>query len=867
MSTPAPSAVDRAFAALARASHRHAWRVVLATLAVIALSALATSRLEMRGDFLDLLPAKSDGARLFRDAMSRMGGGNATLYVVVRSPDAEANRRLVDALEPRLRALPASMVRAVEHGPEEARRFYQQRRWLFADVGDLEEVSCELERARARAQPGFVDLDDEPCSARRSDRATRPPEDPATQAPPAQPAPGAPRSALPFDRFRAQIATRTREVDRYPTGYFRTADGGTYLLVLRAAGGGFGDRSGDQLVARVNRIVAAARPAGFHPRMEVGLGGDIPNAIAERDSVVREAAVSFGLASLLILGGIVVFFRSAWSLGHIGLAMFTGVGLAYAMAYAAFGYLTLSTVSLGSIVAGNGINYAIVYLARYRERRGEGDSVEDALADASITCRAGTWLSALAAAGAYGSLMLTDFRGFSQFGLIGAAGMLCCWLATMVVVPASITLVERLRGDRADHFVERPTAPVMTLLGDVTGRFPRAVLLFGVIALVAAAWRVPSYLRDPWEYNFAKLGSSGSRQSGADAWSSEAGRVFRANTPPQPTGPLSEARLQGPGASDLLLADRMEDALPLAEALVARDRAQTGGRFIHHVETVWDVLGGPPPVVARKIALLNEIRAHLDAVYAHLDASDQAVAREWRPPEGFGPIRPEELPTLVRERYTERGGRFGTPVFVVYRAHYSPSDGRKLLEVSRLTQRVRLADGREVPTASRATVFAEMIRAMKADGPRATLGALLAVACVVVLATGDLGAAFAVLATLLGGVLLTVGGAAWTDTRLNFLNFVALPLTFGIGVDYGINLYDRMKYTGGDPALAVRSVGGAMALCSFTTVVGYGALLSHDNQAMQSFGRVAMAGELSCLGVAMLLMPASLYLLRRKPRP
>lgn len=60
--------------------------------------------------------------------MRRMGGGSATLYVVVRSPDAAANRRLVDALEPGLRALPPSLVRAVEHGPEEARRFYEQRR-------------------------------------------------------------------------------------------------------------------------------------------------------------------------------------------------------------------------------------------------------------------------------------------------------------------------------------------------------------------------------------------------------------------------------------------------------------------------------------------------------------------------------------------------------------------------------------------------------------------------------------------------------------------------------------------------------------------------------------------------------------------
>lgn len=861
------SALDRAAASLARRAHRNAWSVVLATLVVIALSALAMSRLQMRGDFLDLLPAGSEGAQLYRAAMRRMGGGSATLYVVVRSPDADANKRLVDALEPALRTLPPSMVRAVEHGPEEARRFFQRRKWLYAEVGDLEEAECELARARYRAQPGFVSLDDESCAELRSDRAAQRAAPPSTPSPAAPTSPGGAQSSLPFERFRAQLAQRTQEVDRYPTGYFRTADGGVYLLVLRVAGAGFGDRSGDALVARVNAIVAAAQPTRFHPRMEVGLGGDVPNAIAERDSVVQEAAVSFGLASLLILGGIMLFFRSPWSLGHIGLAMFTGVGLAYAVAWLAFGYLTLSTVSLGSIVAGNGINYAIVYLARYRERRGEGDSVEDALADASVTVRGGTWLSALAAAGAYGSLMLTDFRGFSQFGVIGAAGMLFCWCATMVVVPASITLVERLRGSRREGAVDTHSAPVMSALGAFTGRHPTLVLVAGVAFLAVAGSKVPSYLRDPWEYNFAKLQSSGNQQTGAGSWSGVADEVFRANTRPVgPAGPMREEDLQGPGYSDLLLADRMEDALPLAEAVVARDRQRSGGRFVHHVDTVWDALGGPPPVVARKLELLGQIRAHIDAMMPNLNPEEQAEARDWRPPESLAAVRPEELPSLVRERYTERDGRFGTPVFVVYRAHYSPSDGRKLLEVARLTQRVRLADGRELPTASRATVFAEMIRALEKDGLRATAGALGAVILVVLLATRRLGASVAVITTLLGGVVLTLGGAAWLDTRLNFLNFVALPLTFGIGVDYGINLFDRMKFVGDDPAAAVRSVGGAMALCSFTTVVGYGALLSHDNQAMQSFGRVAMAGELSCLVTAMFLMPAALYLFRQRRR-
>ncbi len=860
--------IDRILASVARLAHRQPWKVLAVTLCVLAASWLAASRLQVRGDFLDLLPERSEGARLFRHAMARMGGGSATLFVVVRSPDAEANKRLVDALEPGLRALPRTLIRTVEHGPEEARRFYMARRWLFAEVGDLEEVECELARARRRAQPGFVDLDDEPCSEHRSDRATRPP----TQAAPTPaPTPGASENARPFERFRDQLSSRMREVDRYPTGYFRTDDGGIYLLVIRASGAGFGDRAGDELVARVNAIVARVRPASFHPRAEVGLGGDVANAIAERDSLLSEAALSTGTAFVLILLAIAVFFRSPWALGHIGLAMFTGVGMAYAVAYVAFGYLTMSTAFLGSIVAGNGINYAILYLARYRERRTAGDDVEAALVDASVTCRAGTQLASLAAAGAYGSLMLTGFRGFSQFGLIGASGMLFCWTGCMVIVPASVTVVERLRGRLTKGGAAATSAsmstPITGLVGAFTARFAPFILAVGAVAVIVAATKLPGYLRDPWEYNFAKLQSSGSRHTGADAWSSEADKVFRAGTPaPSATGP---ARAPSPddasGYSDMILADRMSDALAIAEAVKQRDQRRTGGRYVHHVETAWDILGGPPPVMARKFALLNELRAHIDAMMPHLEGRDLETAREWRPPESLHAVSPEELPSLVRERFSERDGTFGTPVFVHYRARYSPSDGRALMVVSGITQNVRLSDGRVVPTASRATVFAEMIRSMEIDGPRATLGALTTVILVVILATRRARASLAVLGALLSGIVLTVGGAAWLDTRLNFLNFVALPLTFGIGVEYAINLYDRMRYTGDDPSAALRSVGGAVTLCSLTTIIGYGALLVADNQALQSFGRYAMAGEVACLVTAMLLLPSALKLLRRAP--
>jgi predicted RND superfamily exporter protein len=187
-----------------------------------------------------------------------------------------------------------------------------------------------------------------------------------------------------------------------------------------------------------------------------------------------------------------------------------------------------------------------------------------------------------------------------------------------------------------------------------------------------------------------------------------------------------------------------------------------------------------------------------------------------------------------------------------------------LLRIAKSTDNVHLPDGTVVQTASRATVFAEMIRSMERDGPRATLASLLAVSVVVLIATRNMRGALAVLTVLVLGVTWLVGGAAWFGEKLNYVNFITLPITFGIGCEYPFNVYDRSRLLGGDITAAVKRVGGAVALCSFTTVVGYGSLLFADFQALQSFGRLAVSGELACLSGALLLLPALLHLSKRR---
>jgi predicted RND superfamily exporter protein len=85
-------------------------------------------------------------------------------------------------------------------------------------------------------------------------------------------------------------------------------------------------------------------------------------------------------------------------------------------------------------------------------------------------------------------------------------------------------------------------------------------------------------------------------------------------------------------------------------------------------------------------------------------------------------------------------------------------------------------------------------------------------------------------------------------------------------VDYAVNVMARYRQTGSvDVIEAIRSTGGAVAVCSLTTIIGYGSLLLAKNQALFSFGLVAVLGEITCLVSAVVVLPAVLAV-RSRPR-
>ncbi|MDF2694647.1 MAG: exporters of the superfamily [Labilithrix sp.] len=854
--------------------------LLFSILSIIAANRYISAKLELRSDFLELLPRDSPGFIAFEQQLHRVGGG-ATLYVVVESPDRAANERFVDAVSKEVRAIgetraacvkdsceggPSSscavtkcgpeLVSYIEDGTKEVRAFFQENKWLYADLEDLESADQTLDNQIA-IQSGLVENLEGSDDDLEGSKARGSPSTEKTER----------KNALGMDEYKKRWDDRANKHDDFPTGYFATTDGRMMGVRIVSPTTGTGDRGGDILLARVTESVKKLDPAARHAEMRVGFAGDIPNAIAEKDSIVSEAAWATGIATVLILFGVFAFFRSFSAMFVMLLPAGLGVACAYSFATATFGYVNTSGAFLGAIILGNGINYPIVLLGRYREFVARGLPPDVAKKAAVWNAFRAELVGASVAGIAYGSLVITRFRGFSQFGMIGFVGMLLVWLSIIPLVPATVTVFEKLRArptlarlvrarDRALDWgpmrllfpaveADGSRGPLVKLVARITARYPRVILAVAAILTVAALVKIPGFLRDPWEYNFAHLGSSKSKKrGGAGEWSVKAEKVFG--------GKMNVA-----GA--MMLADKPEQTLAVKKQILENDEKDPKGRLVADVATVHDLLPGTQEEQRAKLAVLERIRERLTPRVLHdMKDDERTTLEDMKPPEDLRVLEPRDLPALLRRRFQEKDGTVGTVFFVKYRNDVSLSNGHNLLRIAHTTDNVHLPDGTVVKTASRSTIFAEMIRSMERDGPLASGASLLAVSIVVLLATASFRGFVCVMVSLIISVIWMVGGAAASDMKLNFLNFIALPITFGIGCEYPFNIFDRSRLLGGDVTMAVRRSGGAVALCSFTTTVGYGSLLFADNQALQSFGRLAMSGEILALFAALFVLPAML---------
>ncbi len=803
------------------------WRlaVLLTTGAIAALGLWGTVRLysDLRPDIAELLPARSRSA-LDLDEVTRRVGGFAEATIVLHGADKGTLALFADDLAEKLADAPPDLVRWVEYRVDGLRDFYQRRVLLFLAPEELVALRDTLTarfawerdaaKGRARGPAPEVEALIETLSAR---------------------AKGAGGGAL----------------ERFPDGYYvgevpgrRPGETMTALALLVRVAGAQDDYA---KVLRLDRYLKET-VAGLDPKgagVEVAWGGFVASNIMEHDALAEDLVLATLLVILAVAASVWIYNRTWRSLFGVGIPLFAGAFATFGVAELLVGHLNSNTAFLGSIVVGNGINVGLILFARYLEERRHGRAPQEAMVVAVSSTWLATLTAALAAAVAYGSLLSTDFRGFNQFGLIGFVGLSFSWIFSYAVTPALA-----LAWERRGPFVapgEPPARPIFTrALAGIVERAPRAIVAIAALLTVASIASIVLLGRDPIEYDFRKLRDLGALEEGGPGWwDQRVDAIFGDHLTPT-----------------VLLARDEAEAAEIARRIEAH-RAANPGSTLGQVLSVGALV---PDRQAEKLPILREIRALATSEsLGFLPPDRRMMVEAILPPRDLEPFGARDLPLELRRQLTEVDGRVGTPVLVYAAGAMDVWNGRDVLRFAEELRSIELPR-EEIPMASGMLVFADVIHAIRTDGPRATWLAFVGVVALLLAAFAagkrsarSLGDAGWVVLALVAGVTWFLGLAFALKLRLNMLNFIALPITFGIGVDYATNFIQRRRVDHARSiADVVRTTGGAIALCSLTTILGYSSLLVARNQALISFGLLADLGELTCLAAALLALPALL---------
>jgi predicted RND superfamily exporter protein len=817
---------------------RHALLIAFSALGLFLLALLAAQRLQLRSDFTELLPQDDPELKELQQIGARVGA-SSNLIVGVSGPDPRANERVAAARAQNLEQLVGSDLRTIDYRADAARPFFDHNRSLYADLIDLRRINDDLKKLLvSKKNPAFLPFADSDLGELN--------DDPAKD----------------LKKLKRQLDHRG-DNDRFPNGYYESADRSLLAIVTWTNSSGTGDVSGFRIRDDVQRIVDATQPARFG-NVTAQITGDVASVIEEHDALKSDIEWVSLVCTVLVLFVIVFYYRSVLALAYIFFPTLLGVALAFGIADLTIGYLNTNTAFLGSIILGNGINFGIILLARYREERLSHPEavVEQSLAVAIDRTAQPTLAAALSAGVAYASLALTRFRGFRQFGEVGGVGMVICWLATYSCGPALICFWERAR--RRPPSGHALSAGGLRLAAAWVLRRRRPLIGAAVAISLLAAWSMAPLVRNPFEYDFSKLRNQRSRKHGAGDLYVRVGAIF-----PQDLAPIAIALL--PSAADapayrsaLLTKDCIEGlthardpraadpAALLAECTRRVAAREPTGGFLSAVATAYEVL---PKEQDAKLEVIADIRKRLaDPAIALLSADERKQLDTWAPPPDLHPLTIADLPESVARRFREIDGTVGRIALIFPIRVWANWDGHNLIRLSSVIKNVRLPDG-VIDAAGHSSLFAAMLRSIARDGPIATGAAFLGVVLMVVLLFRRLSSIGLVLMSLLVGVLWMAGAGAAFGLKLNFLNFVALPVTLGIGVDYAVNVLARLaKERPEDHARALAETGSAVILCSSTTIIGYSSLLVASNGALRSFGKLADLGEIGCLLAALLLV-------------
>jgi predicted RND superfamily exporter protein len=783
-------------------------RLVAVVLTIVALW-LAT-RLQLSKDLTTLFPHTREADALAR--VTRVFGGGDVALVLVRGDDPAAVERAAEAAREELGA--CSMVKSVMASVPSSDELHSDPAdaWRFAGPAARERLARALTedgmRVRLRETRGLL------LAPGASDVAEILEHDPLRLA------------MIPWeDHIEIAAGARARS-----GGAFVTADGRARLVVVEPRGNAFTSGEAARFTDETEDALARARARVPGQELEI-TGGHVVARQTEammRSDLHKSGFLSVALAALVFA----LTFRRLRALLCVLPPLAVGTLWTTALASLLYPRLSAIATAFAAVVIGVGVDTGVHVYGRLLRGRREGLSPSAA----ATIARRETWKptlgAALAAAGAFGCLVLSDVEGMRQLGVLCAAGEVLTALAILLVVPELGALLER--------GAPPPAARASWVVALTRTRVRSAVAFALVVASLAAAvvLGVPKLEHGVATLDARTLPALATYEAIYETFGGERGQLVVVSADRDPARARARADAVAEAAERLRASGMVTGFDALAN--VAPSPEAQRARFLER-----DKLNLPS-----KRALLERLLAEegfsLEALAPALEAFEH-------PKSDVRDVLASENPALgwARRRHLATDGDETLAITHVRVAPGAEGQVRVLL---------RAADPECVVTGY-ADLERGLTETLARDLPRVLAGALGIV--VLVLGASLRRPSRVVLAVLVLvaeiGIVLVL--ARVFAVRWHVYDALVLPVLLGITLDEILFLLEAAERTGSiEEALVEQApLGLATAL---TTAAGFGALVVCRFGGLVDVGKVGALGSVVGVLVALVVVPAAHRLVR-----
>jgi hypothetical protein len=675
--------------------------------------------------------------------------------------------------------------------------------------------------------------------------------------------------------------------------YITFGDGRIYLVTAQAKNQKLRERA----LERLRELVAETQQEVTG--LNVGLTGE---PILEYDEMAQsQKDTTLATIVSLVLVALIFIFGYHETGRPLKATVCLLVGLGYTMGFTTLvvGHLNILTIAFVPILIGLAIDFGVHLITRYEEELRHGRPEHLALDRALVNTGLGIFTGAFTTAGAFFAMMLTDFDGIREMGLICGGGMLVCLVPMMTLLPV---LLLRGRQNILDHelgpILESQAAIEVDRRARIENIWLRRPVTVAVVIGALGLLAIPSARQVKFDYNLLSLKSAGLPAVVFQDKLIDSSRrsvlfgVIIANSPEEavrltsvitnlPTVETVES--MGPYLSGYPTA-KLALVRAVKEVVAKLDFAPVDRRPVNVtglMQSLWSLHGylglatkevaaeaGQDPKLHRQ---LESLRGAIGALLSRLRIDDRIlVAGKLGEYQGalfddvrktFDAIRSQDdqerlqvsdLPETLRRRFI---GVTGKLILQVYPKKNVWERGAQEEFVRQLRQVDKRATGTPVEILEYTTL-------LKVSYEEAALYSLIAIAILVFIHFRRISCVVLALIPVGVGALWLMGLMGVFGIPFNPANIMTLPLIVGIGVTNGIHILNRFAEEE-HPSILARSTGKAVLVSGLTTITGFGSLILAEHRGIRSLGWIMSIGVAACMLVGLTLLPAILNLLDR----